>query len=186
MTSRRFLTCMAMLITLSILLAGCGNSDDEQRLAELTKKAEAGDADAQYNLGRMHAYGDGVPRDMVKAGERWQRAAAQGNAKAQYSLGRMYAYGDGVPRDMAKAREWWKRAAAQGEAEAQLSLGEIYATGKCVGQDRVLAYAWFNLAAINGHQEAKSLRDALALKPVERAEAERLSSEWKSGRILSR
>ena len=41
---------------------------------ELVKAAEGGDAEAQFNLGRMYASGEGVPRD-YKAAVRWFRKA---------------------------------------------------------------------------------------------------------------
>ncbi len=37
------------------------------------KAAEQGDVDAQYNLGVMYAYGDGVPEDDAEA-VRWYRS----------------------------------------------------------------------------------------------------------------
>lgn len=49
-------------------------------------QADQGDADAQYNLGRLYAYGYGVPRDADKAAEQFALAAAQGHAGAQKRL----------------------------------------------------------------------------------------------------
>lgn len=49
-------------------------------------EADQGDADAQYNLGRMYAYGSGVPHDTEKAAEFFALAAAQGHTGAQKRL----------------------------------------------------------------------------------------------------
>ena len=49
-------------------------------------EADQGDADAQYNLGRLYAFGYGVPRDAEKAAEQFALAAAQGHAGAQKRL----------------------------------------------------------------------------------------------------
>ncbi|HWQ06947.1 MAG TPA: tetratricopeptide repeat protein [Feifaniaceae bacterium] len=49
-------------------------------------QADQGDADAQYNLGRLYDYGYGVPRDAKKAAELFALAAAQGHAGAQKRL----------------------------------------------------------------------------------------------------
>ncbi len=49
-------------------------------------EADLGDADAQYNLGRLYDYGYGVPRDANKAAEFFTLAAAQGHAGAQKRL----------------------------------------------------------------------------------------------------
>ncbi len=52
-------------------------------------RAEAGDAEAQFNLGVRYDVGRGVPEDDVEA-VRWYRLAAeQGDAYAQYDLGGM-------------------------------------------------------------------------------------------------
>ncbi|MHC8510290.1 MAG: tetratricopeptide repeat protein [Rhodospirillales bacterium] len=57
---------------------------------ELREAAKGGDADAQYNLGRMHIEGYGVTKS-VEAAVKWFRAAAeQGHAGAQYELGVIY------------------------------------------------------------------------------------------------
>lgn len=91
----------------------------EEKFSETKRDAEAGNADAQYNLGEMYESGDGVPKDSAKAVEWYQKAAAQGNAGAQSLLGVMYAFGEGVPKDSAKAVEWYQKAAAQGDTKAQ-------------------------------------------------------------------
>ncbi len=49
-------------------------------------QADQGDADAQYNLGRLYDYGYGVPRDAEKAAELFALAAAQGHSGAQKRL----------------------------------------------------------------------------------------------------
>ncbi|MBN8281249.1 MAG: sel1 repeat family protein, partial [Gammaproteobacteria bacterium] len=46
-----------------------------------------GDARAQYNLGYLHANGQGVPRDYARALQWYTRAASQGFAAAQFNLG---------------------------------------------------------------------------------------------------
>ena len=60
----------------------------------LRVRAEAGDAEAQYNLGFMyHNGGLGVPQDSAEA-VRWYRLAAdQGDANAQFNLAAMYGSG---------------------------------------------------------------------------------------------
>src|SRR4051812_18409637 len=53
--------------------------------------AQAGNADAQYNLGRLYARGEGVPQDDRKAVDWFRRAAKQKNVDAEYNLAGMYA-----------------------------------------------------------------------------------------------
>ncbi len=171
----------------AMYFAGEGVPKDAAKAAEWYQKAAAqGDADAQFKLGAMYGIGDGVPKDAAKAAEWWQKAAAQGNAAAQFFLGKLYIRGEGVPKDDTKAVEWWQKAAAQGHAEAQLVLGLSYAIGEGVSRDLVRAYAWHNLAAAQGHEDAKKFRDSVEtqLTPAQRAEGQRLASNWKKGELL--
>ncbi|MDC0012965.1 sel1 repeat family protein [Octadecabacter sp.] len=113
--------------------------DYSTALQEWPPLAEAGFADAQYNLGGMYENGQGVPQDYAEA-VRWYRLAAdQGYAIAQTSLGYMYENGSGVPQDYAEAVRLFRLAADQGYAIAQASLGHMYENGKGVLQDNVMA-----------------------------------------------
>ena len=71
--------------------------------------AEAGDAQAQYNLGVLFDEGRGRPADRVQARLWWLKAAEQGLALAQHNLASLHIAGDGVPQDFAKALHWLKR-----------------------------------------------------------------------------
>lgn len=128
----------------------------KEEFAETKKKADAGNAIAQLNLGGMYAFGNGVSKDAAKAVEWWQKAAAQGDDAAQYNLGLMYAGGAGVPKDASKAVEWWQKAAAQGSANAQYALGEVHFIG---GENSLFNLAkaaeWFQKAAVQGHVDAQ-------------------------------
>ena len=58
-----------------------------QELADMRALAEAGDAEAQNNLGLMYFNGRGVAQDDAEAVAWYRRAAEQGFANAQYNLG---------------------------------------------------------------------------------------------------
>ncbi|MBQ2481415.1 MAG: SEL1-like repeat protein, partial [Treponema sp.] len=60
--------------------------NENEKFDELSKKAEQGYADAQYNLGVMYDCGRGVEQDYEKAFEWYTKAAEQGNAYAQNDL----------------------------------------------------------------------------------------------------
>ena len=62
-------------------------------------RANAGDADAQFNLGAMYRTGKGVPEDFGEAETWFRKAAEQGHAGASFALGFMYVRGSGVPQD---------------------------------------------------------------------------------------
>lgn len=160
--------------------------DADQAVSWYRKAAEQGHATAQFNLGVRYENGVGVPKDSVKAMEWWQKAAAQGDVDAQFNLGVMYSNGDGVPKDAAKAVEWYQKAAALGNMNAQGNLGYAYRVGNGVSRNLVLAYAWSNLSAAQGNDTGKSNRDIYEaqLTPAQRAEGQRLASNWKKGDVL--
>jgi uncharacterized protein len=115
-------------------------------LTKLRVKAEAGDAAAQFSLGRAYEDGNGTPQNDAQAAAWYRKAADQGNASAQNSLGLMYREGLGVPRDQQEAVQWYHKAARQKNAAAMFNLGTAYYNGDGVGVDYRLAYAWFLLA----------------------------------------
>ena len=101
-------------------------ADEDRDVGALTKAANQGDADAQYNLGVAYHDGEGVPQDYAEAVRWWRKAAEQGNLMAQSNLGVAYEHGEGVPQDRREALRWWKKAASRGHAEAQFDLGIFY------------------------------------------------------------
>jgi hypothetical protein len=91
-------------------------------LEALRSRAQEGDANAQIDLARRCANGEGVPHDYVEAANWYRKAAEQGDADAQFHLGSNYANGEGVPQDYDEAVKWLNMAAAQGNAFAQKAL----------------------------------------------------------------
>ena len=87
-----FLRTFAVLILLTLSLAGCGTPDESipPALAELHQRAAGGDAAAQLDLGLRYVTGKGIAPD-ERAALRWiGKAASQGNAAAQFELGSYY------------------------------------------------------------------------------------------------
>jgi len=95
-------------------------------LGSLRKRADQGDAEAQFNLGLWYRDGRSVAHDDSQAVAWWRKAANQGYAEAQFSLGLMYKNGRGVAQDDRQAVAWFQKAAAQGHTWAQHSLGRMY------------------------------------------------------------
>jgi len=156
----------------------------EKAIELLQKSADSGYVKAQILLGDTYASGDKVARDRGKALEWYLKAAEQGSKRAQITVGNIYSKGEGVPQDDAKAFGWFQKAAAQGYAVGQSKLGNAYLRGIGVTPDLVYAYAWFNLAAAQGL--ARDARNAVAarLTAEQRAEGQRLASDWKQGDVL--
>ena len=117
--------------------------------------AEAGRADAQFDLGFMSANGQGVPQSAAEAMKWYRLAAEQGWVYAQVNLGDMYARGDGVAKDTTEAAKWYRLAAEQGYPVAQNYLGYMYGRGDGVAKDTTEAAKWFELAAEQGYAEAQ-------------------------------
>jgi hypothetical protein len=170
------LACVAALFLATAGPCVAGDAFDAARTA-----ADQGDARAQYSLGFMYYFGEGIPQDYAEA-VRWYRLAAeQGLAGAQYNLRDMYDNGKGVPQDDAEAVRWYRLAAEQGDAGAQYSLGIMYDNGQGVPQDYVMAHMWANLAAAQGNVLASKNCGITASKMTsgQIAEAQRLAREWK-------
>ncbi|MGO9950730.1 MAG: retroviral-like aspartic protease family protein [Dissulfurispiraceae bacterium] len=123
---------------------------------EFKELAVQGNAEAQYNLGRMYIEGQGVPRNYAEATKWYRKAAEQGHAGAQHDLGMMYNSGQGVPKDDAEAARWYRKAADQGDVGAQYNLGVMYREGDGVPQDDAEAVKWFCMAAEQGNAYAQN------------------------------
>ena len=120
----------------------------------LRKQAEAGDANAQFNIGSMYENGLGVKQDYAEAAKWYRKAAERGEARAQYNLGIMNQNGWGVPQDPTEAVKWYRKAAMQGVASAQYNLGFMYFNGQGVPQNYAEAAKWYRKAAEQGDVDA--------------------------------
>ena len=95
------------------------DEDFATAVRELRPLAEGGVATAQYRLGLMYDFGQGVTKDPEEAA-RWHRLAAQqGDADAQFALGLMYELGRGVKHSLGDAFAWIRLASYQGHLDAQ-------------------------------------------------------------------
>ena len=147
------LSLLAGMVALLLGAAACAETPEpaqDNSIEAIRTRANAGDAEAQFNLGVMYDAGLGVPQDLVEAVAWYRQAAEQGDADAQYNLGVAYANGLGVPQDLVEAVAWCRQAAEQGYADAQYNLGLMYANGEGVPQDAVEAVAWYRQAAEQG------------------------------------
>ena len=64
-------------------IAAYRSGEFEAALGEFQTAAETGDARAQYNLGLMHAFGQGVAQDHTKAAGLWQGAKGKAISRPQ-------------------------------------------------------------------------------------------------------
>jgi TPR repeat protein len=115
------------------------------------KKAEAGDAQAQSEMGDFYANtndkGTPAQRDDQEAIRWYEKAALQGDSASEYVLGDFfYLEGRGVPQDLELAQYWLRKAAEQGNAQAEMALGQLYEEGKGVEKDWAQARLWYQRA----------------------------------------
>lgn len=122
--------------------------------------AEQGEADAQFNLGRLYG-------SEVDGGYKKGRAA---------------------PANDVEALKWYQRSAEQGHTQAQVKLAQLYAKGVGkVARDEVQAYKWMSLAASSGEPTAEKLLATYAaqMKPEQVQQAQSLAQKWKSRQSAS-
>ena len=133
-----------------------GAKDWTTALAACTREAQAGDANAQRDLGVMYLQGSGVSRDPTQAFSWFKKAADAGSRDGAYQLGVMYDAGRGVPRDAAQATAWYKKAAALGDVDAQVKVGMAYENGTGVDVDMDQSLSWYRKAADQGSAWAQN------------------------------
>ena len=104
------------------------------QLKRWERAAEAGNAFANYVLGRTYYWGAGLEQSYSMAFKYMRVAAEYGIADAQNHLGAMYVKGEGVSENGEEAVYWFKKAAQQGNATALHNL--VAAEKACFGHQR--------------------------------------------------
>ena len=95
-----------------------------------SRLAQAGNPEAQNNLGFMYLKGVHVTTNYLEAIKWFRLAAAKEYAAAQNNLGFVFENGMGVTTDYLEAAKWYRLAARQGYAGAQGHLDRLYRTGR--------------------------------------------------------
>jgi TPR repeat protein len=117
--------------TLAAVLVSAQSADFDA----LRRKAEAGDAKAQFDLAEAYSEGNGVAKDSAKGMDWLRRSALQGYAGAQVVLGILYQKGINIEKDPSEAAKWYQKAARQGDKDpkhaqtAQNHLSDMLAEG---------------------------------------------------------
>lgn len=152
---------LAMVLVIGVSITVPTMAETPQEIDTLTKKAEAGDVETQFDL--ANAYYE--QQDYAKAKWWWKKAAAQGLADAKFNLAVLYEKGLGVPQDYTQARQWYQKAAADGVVEAQYNLGMLYKNGRGIPRNYKKAAQYFRQACDNGSEEScDALEDLQNLK----------------------
>lgn len=120
----------AKYLLLMMLTAVTTTVMSQNRYSDNIRKAEQGDAEAQFEVGKAYSLGEGVEKNLAQAVVWYKKSAGKGNGKAQNNLGVAYEFGEGVEKDLSEAMKWLKKSAEGGNALAMHNLATCYWTKK--------------------------------------------------------
>jgi TPR repeat protein len=155
----------------------------EEAIQHWEKAAKAGDAGAAYRLSVEYSNANVVKRDLARALEYLEQAAAADDPRGLQDMGSLYDEGIfGFKQDREKAAQLYLRAAAKGNSAAMFNAASILEVGEAgVAQDRVEAYKYYVLSRDGGFYPlaVEALKDLTAnMTPEEIAEAEQRAEEF--------
>lgn len=110
-----------------------------------------------YRLGQMNLTGTGTEKDLPKAKDYFEKAAALDNADALYGLGKLYLNRDFAGADTQKAMDYFTAAAEKGHSYAQYTLGKLFLTGENDTQSAYYALYWLEESAKQDNTDAQCL-----------------------------
>ena len=145
--------------------------DRDEAVAQLIRKAESGDPDAQYLVGRLYRDGPVLIPDSVEAQYWFDQATWQGMVAAQYALGQLYLTDDAEVHDTELGIQWLEYAAHHGSDCAAYRLGKEYLNGEIVERDSAKAQEYLTQSAKTGNQFAQYALGKLYLERGDKAEA---------------
>lgn|GEM_PF-6405193 len=129
--------------------------DDEEGMVRLTRKALAGDVDAQRHLSVLYTIGTTNEKNDVKATEFARMCADKGDADCQAHLSHSLHQGRGVAIDKPAAHRYSLLASGQGNSRAMGFLAINYYSGDGVIKDYVKSYKWSLLASATQKEPEK-------------------------------
>jgi len=135
-------------------LAAWKRHDYRTAARELGTAADQGNAQAQYYIGTMFRYGQGLGQDLGAARDWYRKAAAQNLVEAQRELAFLLI--NSKPPQFKEGAEWLMRAAQAGDAESQFNLGALYDNGMAVRADAAQRNAWWQKAAAQNYPPAQA------------------------------
>lgn len=156
----------------------------DARLAEMwyRKAAEQGNEEALIELALAADRGAGGAEDERRA---IAQIAKMPHTSQAWWVGDRYKSGRDVPQDLGAAAHAYRLGAEWDDCRSQGRLGMMYRDGVQVGHDAVLALAWLGIAARSCGLYA-AVRDSVPASLEERAEAQRLASQWRPGQTMAR
>jgi len=136
-------------------MAAYERGEFEVAMREWLPLAKAGDAEAQYRVGRLYDRGEGVDKDLSNASNWYGKAANQEHLSAMYNLGNMFWLGEGTKKNYAEAFAYLSKASVAGHAGAQNALAIAYSEGRGVERNDETSVYWFERSAQQGYALAQ-------------------------------
>ena len=119
------------------------SSDRIKEFEEVLKKAEAGDAQAQFQVGLHFDIGiDVITRNYEKGLKYYLMAAEQDHSDAMVSASRMYRLSRGVEQNYGEALKWLEKAADLNNEDAYDYLSLMYRDGLGVKKNEEESKKW--------------------------------------------
>lgn len=135
-----------------------GRFDPEAAVDFLTRAAEAGEPEAQYELAKLYERGVGVDIDPARALELYQMAADEDFAKAINDLGFLNYYGHlGLSPNPERALELFGRAADLRHPQAQFNYAALIDDGLIAGKGADDSAAYLYAALRSGSRDVLDL-----------------------------
>lgn len=107
---------------------------------DVLKCAQAGDTEAQFEIGVRKISSGGGSKEEIASGLRWlERAAIYNHLEAQLALAYLFLQGKTVPRNESQGVRWAKEAVANGSEEAADLLVECRENGPQVSEEKAKA-----------------------------------------------
>jgi TPR repeat protein len=125
-------------------------------IAELQQKAQAGDAQAQFDLALCYANGDGVEKDEVLAFEWNKKSAELGHVDAQFALGLFYFIGNTELQNYTLLTNWTNGKFINKNIDPafDLAVTQVLST-KLTQTNHALAFKWLKTSAEKNYAEAQ-------------------------------
>ena len=138
--------------------------DYAQAFEWFLKSAKEGNKFAQYSLGNLYYYGNGVERDLSQAFLWYQKSSSQGQPYASYSIAQMYNKGEYVSQSEENAQRYYKNALSgfleleskdQADDNLYYKLGSMFKKGLGTDIDMDKAIDYFKRSAEMNNTNAK-------------------------------
>lgn len=110
-------------------------------------------AQAAWNLGQCWFAAQGVPQDIPRALETWEKAAAMGHGRAASTSAMVWLSGEGVSPEVQRARRLAQRAVELGDPAGHVVLGELCFQDGELDQARAL---WAQVAQMHPVQASSN------------------------------